>query len=54
MATLEKYIDNRIASSIIIPKSLNYGGYAFQRIKFKCKYQNEIKIIPKMEILLVT
>lgn len=54
MEGLEKYTENPIANSITIPKSLNYGGYKFQRIKFKCEFQNEIKTIPKAEILLIT
>lgn len=53
MKGLEKYTENPIANSITIPKSLNYGGYKFQRIKFKYEFQNETKTIPKMEILLI-
>lgn len=54
MKGLEKYTENPIANSITIPKSLNYGGYKFQRIKFKYEFQDETKTIPKMESLLIT
>lgn len=54
-ASLEKYTENpSIANSIIVTKTLSYGGYKLQSMKFKCEFQNKTKTIPILGILLIT